>query len=1049
VQFDPQNHIWMDVDEFELKAVRTDVASLQQAVSLYRGDFLEGFYDDWIISERYRFESLYLDALARLMILYEAGKDYLSALATALRLLSRDALREDAYQITMRAYCHLGQRKAALEQYERCREILLKELGAEPMVETRDLFLSILKGTSEVEPLPDIFPIQAQPAGPVGHDPLDVIATVRLIGREQETVFLEDCWRTAQAGNSILALIGGEGGVGKTSLVEDFSNRFRWQGLRVLWGRCYEFERILPYQPISDAMRMASLTLSNNEVAGFPDWVQREIARLVPELLDHLGMRKAPSEMNRKTADDLAPKLLFAPGSDPEQTLLFSGLTYFLAKLSVQGALLIVLEDLHWASESTLQLLHHLVRNLSGCPVLIVGTFRSDVVGPRHPLRTLIRQLVQEGLAKQLELSCLSPAAIETITREMSGVGDSVMSLAKRLYRETEGNPFFLMEIIKALFEADHIRLKEGAWQGDFDRISKMEFPLPASMYEAVQARVQRLPENVQEGLYLAAVLGREFSYEALNAALGKGEEATLEVLDELLRHRLVEDKTGPGESDFAFSHHKIQEIIYQALPRHRCLRLHAHVGAAMETVYAAEIESKAGELAHHFEQACRLDKLLCGRAIQYLLKAGQRAAQQFAYLEATRYYQRGLDLLPAQPDSKARVQQEIDLQLGLAIPLTMMKGYTSPEASRIFDRVRDLCTSLDATPALFTALSGLCRYYGLSGQHEAHKQLSEQILAIARKSGETNQLVTAYRGMASYLLGAGQLLEAREFYEKGLALYDPSLHLTLASRFGHDPALTFLAYLSTVLWQLGYPKQAQENTRRLSSLVTSFLHIPSRVIGNVQLAVQTSIQSNPQATLAYAEEAIHLSQLHGMSNWVSFATALQGWALFKQGNVDAIRMASDGIDCWQSYGILHLVPYLLSLKAECLLQLKQAAEGLHAIRTAIDLAQNGTDRNWLADLYRIQGLLLSENGADSKIVEASFQTSIDTARRQSARMIQLRTTRDLAKVWRDLGWSQLAHQALSEIYNQFTEGFDMVELQSASSLLRELSSCSKYAPHQ
>jgi DNA-binding SARP family transcriptional activator len=409
VQFNPQNNIWLDAEEFEQQAARTDAASLQRAVNLYRCDFLEGLYDDWIISERYRLESIYLEALARLMVLYEAGKDYPSALATALRLLSRDSLREDAHQAAMRAYSHLGQRKAALAEYERCREILLKELGAEPMVETRDLYQSILRGNFEVKPLPGLLPIQNQPAAPVGHDPLDVTATVRLTGREQETLFLEDCWRKAQARNCILALIGGEAGVGKTRLVEDFANCLRWQNLRVLWGRCYEFERILPYQPISDALRMALFAIANNEVVELPAWVQREIARLVPELLDHPGMRKEPSEMHRKTEDRPTPELPIVPGLNPEQARLFSGITDFLARLSVQSALLIVLEDLHWASESTLQLLHHLVRSLSSHPVLIIGTFRSEEVGPRHPLRTMRRQLAQERLVEQLELYRLSP----------------------------------------------------------------------------------------------------------------------------------------------------------------------------------------------------------------------------------------------------------------------------------------------------------------------------------------------------------------------------------------------------------------------------------------------------------------------------------------------------------------------------------------------------------------------------------------------------------------------------------------------------------------
>jgi adenylate cyclase len=175
------------------------------------------------------------------------------------------------------------------------------------------------------------------------------------------------------------------------------------------------------------------------------------------------------------------------------------------------------------------------------------------------------------------------------------------------------------------------------------------------------------------------------------------------------------------------------------------------------------------------------------------------------------------------------------------------------------------------------------------------------------------------------------------------------------------------------------------------------------------------------------------------MSNWLSLATALQGWALFKQGDVEAIRMTSEGINNWQSYGITHLTPYLLSLKAQCLRQLSQTVEALQAIHTAIDLAQRGSDANWLAELYRIQGLLLYDSGAGSPVAEASFVASIDTARQQGARMLELRATRDLANLWRDQGRVQPARQALLAVYDQFTEGFDTVELKSARGLLEEL----------
>jgi ABC-type oligopeptide transport system substrate-binding subunit/DNA-binding SARP family transcriptional activator len=645
VQFDPQADLWLDVDEFESYASHDDIARLQSAVALYRGHFLDGFYDDWIINERYRLEALFCEALARLMVAQEARGEHEAALSTALRLLDHDLLREDAHRLAMRAYGHLGQRNAALEQYRRCREIVGEELGAEPMAETTELYQAILEGRFAVERAPEILPVQIpamEPLVPPGRSPLDVMALSPLVGREREVAFLREYWQGAGAGQGGLILISGEAGVGKTRLVEEVAQHLRWQGVRVLWGRCYEFERLLPYQPVAEALRAILPTVTSAELAAFPTWTVAEVARLVPEMVEHFPDLEAPASIP----------------SDQEQARLFDGVARFLAEMSSHSALLVVLEDLHWASESTLQLIHYLVRHhsagltasLAGHPVLMVGTFRPEAVGQEHPLLTLQRQLSQERLCQSLRLSRLSPKAVEAMVLEMSGAGEAVVPLAGRLYQETEGNPFFLMEIVKALFETDAIRLEGRAWQGDFSQISEGELPLPAGVSEAIQARVHRLGDDAQEALHLAAVLGREFDFDLLNTVWGRGEGATLEALDDLLRHRLIDEGSGAMGRDYAFAHHKIQEIVYAGMPRRRRGHAHAQVGAALESLYGTtEAETLAGELAFHFEQGRQLDKALTEKAISYLLQAGDRARGLYAHQEAIDYYQRALALLKEQ----------------------------------------------------------------------------------------------------------------------------------------------------------------------------------------------------------------------------------------------------------------------------------------------------------------------------------------------------------------------------------------------------------------
>jgi len=256
-------------------------------------------------------------------------------------------------------------------------------------------------------------------------------------------------------------------------------------------------------------------------------------------------------------------------------------------------------------------------------------------VGRRHPLRALQRQLKREGLAWLLHLHRLSSEALKAMVLDMSGAGEAVIPLTRRLYQETEGNPFFLIEIVKALFEAELIHLEHGTWRGDFARISARELPLPASLSEAIQARIDGLSDDVQELLRLAAVLGREFDFDLLNALWSRGSGSTLEALDVLLRRRLLDEGSGAMGHDYAFTHHKIQEVVYSETRGRRLL--HRLVAESMEKLQPGD----AAGLAWHFDHAEEP-----GRAARYALQAGLTAKAVFAHAEARSYFDRTLALL-------------------------------------------------------------------------------------------------------------------------------------------------------------------------------------------------------------------------------------------------------------------------------------------------------------------------------------------------------------------------------------------------------------------
>jgi len=1041
VQFNAQADLRLDVEEFESQATRDDVSSLRSAVGRYRGEFLAGFYDDWVISERYRLEALFFEALARLMVGHEARGDHQAALAAAQRLLSRDPLREDAHRMAMRSYARLGRRSAALEQYERCRHVVLQELGAEPMVETSELYRDILEGRFRVGALAHLLPVDMPAEGPGGRSPLDVIAPVRLVGRERELVLLNRCWREAQAGQGGLVLISGEAGVGKTRLVEAFADRVRWQGVRVLWGRSFEFERALPYQPVAEALRTTLPALASDQLETVPAWAMAEVGRLVPEVLERRLLGEDQPELSRPHGARSGHEASSGRDLSEGEARLFAGVTRLLAALSVRRGCLLVLEDLHWASESTLQLLHYLARHLADQPMMIVGTFRPEAVALQHSLLTLRRRLARESLARPLRVSRLSREAVETMIVEMSGAGEAVLPLAERLYEETEGNPFFLMEIVKALFEKGLIRLEKGSWQADFARISQEELPLPASVTEAVRVRVQRLGEKAQEAVRLAAVLGRAFDFGVLNLVWGLGEEAMLEALDDLLRQRLIEESTDEADADYAFTHHKIQEVIYEGLPRRRRQHLHRRVGAAMEALLGDDVGARAGELAHHFEQACHIDKSLSGRAVTFLRQAGEQAVRGSAHQEAISYYRRGLSILRSLPETAERARQEIELQIALAGPTTVVHGYGAPESRRVYDRARDLCQRLGEARELFTALVGLTRHYGVSGDVETGLALAEQLLAIAERSADTALLLEACRQMGGIVLDLGRLQEARAFLERGVALYNLAEHEHYAYRFGHDPAVTCLSYLSLTLWLLGYPHQAERQSQVLNSLMQSMTHPSSLAYAHAHLALLACARRDAQAARDHAEAAIRLGELHGLPMWSAMATALRGWALTQRGEVEeGLAQLEVGAALWQDRGFQHFMAIFLSLQVEPCLETQKLERAAAALSAARAIVENGTDRYWMAELHRLRGELLRARGGDPAGAEACFRQAMEVAGEQEARMLELRAAVSLARLWQSQGKHGAARKVLAEAYGWFEEGFETHDLEAARAVLRSLS---------
>ncbi len=623
VGLDPRR-AWSDTVAFEQLCAAVKKGVPPQAVNLYRGPFLTGFslpdspeFEVWATLERESWERLYLKALAVLIEEQAARGEHAAAIAHARRYLATDDLAEDIHRRLIELCAITGDRSAALRQFERCVAVLERELGVSPLPETRNVYQAILEGRlpSDIAPVTKL--VWTTLPG------LDV----PLVGRERALRQLEQAYSKAQLGRGGIVLISGEPGVGKSRLMQDFA---RLQGTGagihtqalVLAGAGYLDAQTMPYQPIVEALRPA-LSAYGSKLVPQPSGLPA-MSRLIPELRDLYPDLPAPSPAE----------------SDQARARLFEGLCQFILGLAVgPSPVLLCLDNLHWADNATLDWLAYLGRRLWDNRVLVIGTYRSAEADTVAGLR---RGLARQGTLSELKLAGLDEASVLQLllhlARELQTSrirGDA--ALAHRICRATGGNPFFLLETLRVLIES-------GGWPED--QASLQALPLPDTIRDAVEARVNRLSPKARQVLEAGAVLGQTFTFETVCLTAGRREMETMDGLDELAARQLLVEQT----TAYRFRHEIVREAVYRNLSIWRRRLLHRRAGDALEKSRPDDVAA----LAWHFERAEEP-----GRAARYALLAGQAAKAVFAHVEGRAYFDRALTFLERE-SSHLRDQADI-----------------------------------------------------------------------------------------------------------------------------------------------------------------------------------------------------------------------------------------------------------------------------------------------------------------------------------------------------------------------------------------------------
>jgi len=608
-------------------------------------------------------------------------------------------------------------------------------------------------------------------------------------------------------------------------------------------------------------------------------------------------------------------------------------------------------------------------------------------------------------------------------------------------------------ELTKMVLESGLVREEGGRYVGAHGGAPIPSLAIPSTLQDSLGARLDRLAP-VRETVQLGATLGRDFSYELLQAVYPVDETSLRQALAKLVEAEVLYQRGLPPQALYFFKHTLIQDAAYQSLLKSTRQQYHTKIAQVLEERFPETRETQPELLAQHYTAAG-----LIAQAIPYWQRAGQRAIERSANREAISHLMQGLDLLKALPDTTDRGYQELMLQMTLGTSLMAIRGYAAPEVKEAYTRALELCRQMGDTPRLSGVLGGLAGFYMGRGELRTARELGEQCLTLAQRGRNPTLLLWAHYLRGENRLYLGELALAREHLEQSMALYDPRRHPLYIRGGNYDPSVACLGNEAMALWCLGYPDQVLEKIRAAISLAQELSHSLSLARALEFAALIHQYRREGQAAQEQAEATITVCTEQGFPFYLAHVTILRGWALAEQGQAEeGISQIRQGLVAYQAIGGDLFRPYFLALLAETYGKIGQCEEGLTLLTEALAAADKNGERFYEAELYRLKGQLTLQQfnvqGSTFNVTspqhptpstqveaeaEACFLKAVEIARKQQAKSLELRAVMSLSRLWQQQGKKEEARQLLAEIYDWFTEGFDTKDLQEAKTLLEDL----------
>ena len=802
-----------------------------------------------------------------------------------------------------------------------------------------------------------------------------------LTGRDDEVADLLRHWTLAGEGQGRALLITGEGGLGKSRLVQMLKEHVA--NAAAAWMtpmQCSPYHQNTTMYPYIDLIERVVLKFERGDTP-------RERLRKLEGMIVQYGLNANEALPVFGTFHSLPPEAGYEISSmEPAQQRRYymDAMLRILDNRSSRQPLLLVVEDLHWIDPTTLETLEELVQRIDKMRIFAVFTARPEFVTPwaGHPN------------LHSMALKRLDPAQIRTICLRVARGKTLPDEVVEQIIERADGVPLFAEELTKMIIGSG--LLEEG---GDsYQLIGELPaMAIPTTLQDSLTARLDRL-SSVKEIAQIAAVIGREFSYELIRWVHPLEDSFLRFSLAQLLDEEIIDQAGGRSNANYHFKHALVQEAAYQSLVKSRRQHYHRLIAHALEEHFPEMAAVEPEMLAHHYTEAN-----LGWQAIPYLQKAGEKAAARSSHNDAITHFTRALDLVRTLADSSQRWNHEIDLLIRNGASLTATRGYGAREVEQTYARARDLSQEFGTPGQLFRAKYGLWRTNMLRAEYDAATKLGEELLDLAQQQDSLAFQIAAHRALGATLFYRGQFQRSLDHVEQVIAFTDSEGDGNTLVRDIFDvvdPRVTCRSYRSWNLWMLGQPELARQESEHAIELAERIKHPFSMALALGFATWFEQFCGGIERVKALTERAIQHCTEKGFPFWIGWGQVLLGWAdsHATETSTGPIGFMHKGLAYWKEKGSNLGCGYFFCLMADTHLRFGETTQAMDALAQAHAFMQDTGEFYWEAERLRLSGELALARQPGSDAAAAFFKKAVEIARCQNAKSLELRALASLAR---------------------------------------------------